>query len=127
MGDAIIVTALVAGIVGYFYLKSGDQRRRLEVLHAERLAAMDKGIPLPELPIDPPPADRRESDRNVSLMIGIVLAMFGVGTMIAFRMIEPFRWAWPIPLPMAFMGAGLVLHYILTREGGSPSSSHRGH
>jgi len=39
----------VAAFIGYRYLKHREGQRRLELIHAERLAAMDKGIPLPVL------------------------------------------------------------------------------
>jgi hypothetical protein len=113
-GDGIVVTALTAGVVGYLYLRSQDRRRRLEIVHAERLAAMDKGIPLPELALDPPARERRPPDPRAPLIIGIVLAAFGIGSMIAFSLVDRFRPAWPMPLPIAFMGAGLALYYYLT-------------
>lgn len=128
IGDGLIVAAVVVGVIGYLYLKSQERRRRLELVHAERLAAMDKGIPLPELPLDPAPAPPRPLDRQVTLVIGIVLAMFAVGGMAALALLQPQRAMWPVPLPMAFLGLGLVLYYLLTREGpGSSSSTHRDH
>ena len=44
------VVALAAAFLGYFYLTHLDRRRRLEIVHEKRLAAMEKGIPLPEQP-----------------------------------------------------------------------------
>lgn len=86
----------------------------------ERLAAMEKGIPLPELPIDAPET-QRPPDPRVPLIIGIVLAGFGLGLMIAMSMVDEFRRAWPMPLPVAFMGAGLVLYYYLAGRDQSKS------
>ena len=54
LGDGLIVASLAAAFVAYCYFKHVERRRRLELVHQERLAAMDKGIPLPELPLDPP-------------------------------------------------------------------------
>lgn len=54
IGDGIIVVAVAAALMAWLYFKHMEGRRRLEVIHQERLAAMDKGIPLPELPLDPP-------------------------------------------------------------------------
>ena len=116
IGDGIVVTALTAGVVGYLYLRSQDRRRRLEIVHAERLAAMDKGIPLPELPLDPLVRERRP-DPGAPLIIGIVLAAFGLGSMAALSLVDNFRQAWPMPLPVALMGAGLALYYYLTAGG----------
>ena len=52
LADALIVTALCAIWVAYLYFKHRERLRRLEIIHQERLAAMEKGIPLPELPFD---------------------------------------------------------------------------
>ena len=54
IGDGLIVVALAAIAIAYLYFKHRERQRRLEVIHQERVAAMDKGIPLPELAIDPP-------------------------------------------------------------------------
>ena len=112
IGDGIVVAALTFGVIGYLYVRFVERRRRLEVVHAERLAAMEKGIPLPELPSEQPRTSR-PPDPRVPLMIGIVLTAFGVGTMIAMSTVDEFHRAWPMPLPLAFMGAGLVLYYYL--------------
>jgi hypothetical protein len=113
IGDGIIVAALVAAFLGWYYLKSRERRARLEVVHAERLAAMDKGVPLPELPVDPPPRPERPMDRHVPLVLGLILAGLGGGTMIAFHLIEEARDYWPLPLPIALMGVGLLLYHFL--------------
>lgn len=115
IGDGIIVTALAAAFVGYIYLKFLERQRRLEILHQERLAAMDKGIPLPELPIDPPAA-HHTPDPRVILMLGIVLAGFGAGSMIALSFVHGKHTYWPLPLPMVFMGVGMLLFYFLAAD-----------
>jgi len=114
IGDGISAMALAAIILGYFYLKSRDRQRRLEIIHQERLAAMDKGIPLPELPIDPPPVDKRP-DPHVPLILGIVLLAFGAGSMIAIGLVTKVgeRNFWPMPLPVAMIGLGLMLYHFL--------------
>ena len=50
-GDALIVASLCGVWAAYLFFKHTERRRRLDVIHQERLAAMDKGIPLPELPL----------------------------------------------------------------------------
>lgn len=127
IGDGIIVAALAAGVVGYFLLQFLEKRRRLEILHAERVAAMEKGIPLPELPLEPRTARQaRPPDPHALLIIGIVLAAFGVGSMIALSLVAHLRAAWPMPLPVALIGVGLVLYYVLAAGAGQgPTSSAR--
>ena len=44
-GDGVIVAAIAAAIVAYLYFGHVERKRRLEIIHQERLAAMDKGIP----------------------------------------------------------------------------------
>ena len=113
--EALIVVALVAGFLGYLYLKRGERQHRMEILHAERLAAMDKGIPLPELPFDPPAeAWKQPPDKTVPLAIGIVLAAFGFGAMMMLAFLAPEKPYWAVPLPIALMGLGLVLYYRLS-------------
>ena len=115
--EALIVMALVAGFLGYQYLRTRERQRRLDILHAERLAAMDKGIPLPEVPIDPPPsAWRRPPDPTVPLAIGIVLAAFGGGAMLTLAVVAEGKPYWALPLPVAMMGLGLILYYRLSVE-----------
>jgi len=115
IGDGIIVMALAAGFLGYIYLKFLERQRRLEILHKERLAAMDKGIPLPELPIDSPSV-QAPADPRVILMLGIILGGFGAGSMIALSFVHGTRTYWPLPLPMVFMGVGLMLFYFLASD-----------
>lgn len=126
IGDALIVFALVAGFLLYQYLKQLGKQKRLDIIHAERLAAMDKGIPLPELPIDPPPgAWRRPPDPKVPLAIGIVLTAFGIGAMAMLAILVQGQRYWAVPLPIAMMGLGLVLFYRLSVESASSDSATR--
>lgn len=119
IGDGIIVLALAVAFLGYFYLKHRERQRRLEIIHQERLAAMDKGIPLPELPIDPPRVPN-PPDPRVPLILGIVLLAFGGGSMLALSLVSTSDARfWPMPLPVALVGLGLMLYYFLAanREG----------
>lgn len=109
IGDGIIVAAIVAAFVAYFYLKNKTRLRRLEVIHQERLAAMDKGIPLPELPIDPP--EPPSSAGGKVLLHGVVWLAFSLGGMIVLYLILPpnLHKLWVTPLPLTFLGIGLAL------------------
>jgi hypothetical protein len=112
VGDGIIVVALAAVAIAYMLFKHRERQRRLEIVHQERLAAMDKGIPLPEFPIDAP---RRLPDPRAPLIHGIVWLMFGLGAIVALRFVglPQGPTLWPVPLPIAFLGAGLILYYVL--------------
>jgi hypothetical protein len=118
IGDGVIVVALVGAFLGYFYLKQAERRRRLEIVHQERLVAMDKGIPLPELPLDPPNVPKPPNPHNF-LVHGIVWTALGFGSMIALLIGGPRQgllMIWPFPLPFALMGVGLMLYYFLAAE-----------
>jgi hypothetical protein len=115
IGDGIVVIALVAAFLGYYYLKFREKQRYLDILHQERLVAMEKDIPLPELPIEPlfvktsPPPDPR-----IGGLIGIVLACFGLGSMLMLWLMPGMKTLWPAPLPMVFMGGGLMFAFPLS-------------
>lgn len=113
LGDGIIVVALAGVVIAYWYFKHRDRQRRLDIVHQERLVAMEKGIPLPELPLDPPKAPKVQDPRAV-LLHGIVWLAFGIGGMLMAAMALPDwngRPLWPLMLPLALLGTGLVLYY----------------
>lgn len=117
LGDGIIVVALAAALVAYLYFKHAERLRRLEIIHKERLAAMDKGIPLPELPHDPAkvPSPR---DPHEMLIHGIVWTALGGGGVLALLLIAPGSGPafWPLPLPLAFLGIGFILFHVLASD-----------
>lgn len=104
----------------FVYLRNRANQRRLEMIHQERMVAMEKGIPLPELP-DLNPRPQKElgaRKRNAPLAAGIVFASLGVGSMIALQLspVEGVHDYWTLPLPLVFLGVGLLLYYSLTRD-----------
>ena len=119
VGDGMVTLALAAGIVGYLHVKHQSRRKRLEIIHQERLVAMDKGIPLPEFPLEPA-RDPRPDPNNVIPILGTVLLSLSVGTMIVlYRTLEAAEHSfWISPLPFAFLGAGLITFHFLKRDAG---------
>lgn len=112
IGDGIVVLALAAAFLGYFYLKFREKQRYLDILHGERLAAMEKGVPLPELPIEPLfVKTARPPDFRVGLLLGVVLLCFGLGSMLALWLIPGVHTYWPAPLPVTFIGGGLIFAF----------------
>jgi hypothetical protein len=109
-----------------WHLRSARRQRRLELQHQERMLAMEKGIPLPELPEYGEPARRPFVAEVIGqvrinprwpLGIGSVFLMLGIGMCLALALSqEPEHYrVWSFGLIPAFFGLGLVLHYGLTR------------
>jgi hypothetical protein len=119
VGDGTVVLALAAGFVGYIYLKQQSRMKRLEIIHQERLVAMEKGIPLPEFPLEPA-QNPRVPDPTVLPILGTVLLSLSVGTMIVlYRTLDPAQHGfWVSPLPFAFLGVGLLAFHFLKRDAG---------
>ena len=118
IGDGMVALALAGGIVGYLYIKHQSQQRRMEIVHQERMAAMDKGIPLPELPLEPSQESRRP-DPDVLPILGTVLLTLSLGTMVVLsKDAAAAHRFWVAPLPFAFLGVGLIaLHFLKGKAG----------
>lgn len=111
IGDGMAALALAGGIVGYVYIKFLTWKRKTDVIHEERMAAMEKGIPLPEFPSEN--KQPKYGERLVLPLLGLVLSTLAVGTMIVLYFMtstpQPF---WLTPLPFAFLGVGfLAFHF----------------
>ena len=100
-------------------------RTRLELIQKERLIAMEKGVPMPELP-DYDASGRPSIDSIVSALrvhprwplgAGAILICGGIGTTIALALSreEYHSNVWSMGLIPVFIGVGLFLHYRLTR------------
>jgi hypothetical protein len=114
IGDGTVVLALAAGIVGYIHVKQRSRQQRIQIIHQERMAAMEKGIPLPEFPLEPA-EEHHQPDPTVLPILGTVLFTLSLGTMIVlFRTLQASERAfWITPLPFAFLGVGLIAFHFL--------------
>jgi Domain of unknown function (DUF6249) len=111
--DALIVIALAGAFVAWIYLRHRERQRRLEVVHQERLVAIDKGIPLPEWPSEPLKAP---ADPRAIVIHGLAWVALGLGSMVALWMSAlqvGGTVLWPLPLPLFLLGVGLILYYVL--------------
>jgi len=117
-GDGMVALALAAGAVGCLQVIHQSRRRRLEIIHQERLVAMEKGIPLPELPLDPAQDPRGPDPDHVIPILGTVLLSLSVGTMIVLylTLAAARNGLWVSPLPFAFLGAGLLVFHFLRQD-----------
>lgn len=109
-----------------WHLRASRRERRQERLHKERMVAMEKGIPLPELPAEDEPSRRPLVTELVGsirinprwpLGIGALFVMLGIGISAALALSQEevqYR-VWSVGLIPMFFGLGLMLHYALTR------------
>jgi hypothetical protein len=115
IGDGMVALALAGGIVGYLYVTHRSRQHKIEIVHQERMAAMEKGIPLPEFPLEPARAPHGSDPNHVIPILGTVLSTLSVGAMIVLRLILPptSHSMWVSPLPFAFLGVGLIVFHFL--------------
>lgn len=108
----MVALALAAGVVGYYYVIHQSRQKRLEIIHQERLVAMEKGIPLPEFPLESEP---QRPDRTILPIMGVVFSALALGTMIALYLGLPptAHSLWIAPLPLFFLGVGLVAVHLM--------------
>ncbi|MFN0105187.1 MAG: hypothetical protein ACKV2U_24265 [Bryobacteraceae bacterium] len=118
IGDGMVALALAGGIVGYLYVTHRSRWKRIEIIHQERMAAMEKGIPLPEFPFEPARELHRPDRDNVIPILGTVLLSLSVGAMIVLylNLDAPLHGIWVSPLPFTFLGVGLIAFHFLRGE-----------
>ncbi len=106
-------------------LRQRRHDRRMELIHKERMAAMERGIPAPELPDYDAPRPQHDSlwsqiklNPRWPLGVGAIFVMLGIGTTIALRWSgeDYHQRVWSFGLIPIFFGVGLFLHYGLTRK-----------
>ncbi len=100
IGDGIEALALAGGIVGYLFVAHRSRQKKLEVIHEERMAAMEKGIPLPEFPLEQP----RRPDPTVVPILGMVLFTLSLGAMIVLALNLP-------PPAHSFLGCASAVRF----------------
>ena len=118
IGDGIVALALAGGIVGYVYVIQRSRKKRIEIIHQERMAAMEKGIPLPEFPLEPAQERHQKDAANVIPILAIVLLSLSAGAMTMLYLFLPAEShrLWVAPLPLIFLGVGLFATHFLKGE-----------
>jgi len=115
---------LLGLVICGWHLRAQRRARIFEMQHKERMLAMEKGIPLPELA---PSEDstRAWPDRVVAydprwaLISGVITVFLGFGFIVTCRTINSndAHQFWPLGLMPAILGSGLLLLYGLLRHG----------
>jgi hypothetical protein len=114
------------------YLKTKNRSRKREMIHKERMLAMEKGVPLGELP-DHLSQDENggpdsylpnlngEWDRKIALGSGLVLLFGGIGMALGFFLIpetkdtEGLQALASMGLIPMLIGVGLLIYYGMNR------------
>ncbi|TPW17187.1 MAG: hypothetical protein FD129_479 [bacterium] len=120
----IVVGLFMAMVMSVNQLLAGVSKRRF--LHRERMAALERGVPLPdELLVETEAANLRPGNHNTALG-GIIWTGFGLGIMVSRNMVntatlgEDFGqfmaflsiWAYPT----MFIGIGLLVYAWIIRD-----------
>ncbi len=128
------VFGFIAVILVAWHLRQKRRLERLQIVHEERMKAMEKGIPLPEFPdLDDNETRRRMGESLAASMaprdwhprwplgVGALLIMGGLGTSVAMRLSawDYHQELWSFGLIGVFVGLGFFLFYGLTRGGTS--------
>lgn len=109
-----VPTMLVVFLVAA-WLAARRRDRILEMVHAERKLAIEKGVPPPELPTFPVHGFHHRPVDPRRLLVGGVVALFtGTGIIAAFAVALPG--AWPFGMIVLFMGAGMLHAYGLIKD-----------
>lgn len=102
---------LIVGLIMYFSFS------RSRAMHRTVRMMVEKGQPVPEALLNPPPALRQRSD----LRRGVVLTMIGLGLMVFFGAVNDWEGgAWTLGLIPFLIGAGYLLVWKLDTKKDNP-------
>lgn len=127
---AIFIPALLAAAalaVWARHLREAKRVAEREMIHRERMAALEKGAALPELPAGLRGAGEETGNgrawvSQAALLAGLTLFFGGLGLFVSFFIIPDTPQAdglhaiAPVGLLPAFAGLGLLLFYVLDRR-----------
>jgi len=99
IGDGIAVGSLAAVFLAFLYFRHTERQRRLDIVHEERMAAMDRRVPVEDLRLDQASAPA-PGHSKVILLHGIVWTMLSGGAMLIVAMMGP-RPDFAVVLPAA--------------------------
>ncbi|HZR04366.1 MAG TPA: DUF6249 domain-containing protein [Candidatus Udaeobacter sp.] len=102
---------LIVGLIMYFSFS------RSRAMHRTVRMMVEKGQPVPEALLNPPPAQRQRSD----LRRGVVLAMIGIGLMAFFGAVNDWEGgSWTLGLIPFLIGVGYLLVWKLDTKKDNP-------
>jgi Flp pilus assembly protein TadB len=143
MAFVILILGLVVANMWRRHLREAKQLKLRQIIHEERIKAMEHELPLPEindselldsLSLSPSKEPQSESGldtsitwvRLVTLGLGLVLLFGGIGGAIGLYWVaDPeAHGVWPISLIPVFVAIGLLLFYLLSRRFAVASEEH---
>jgi hypothetical protein len=111
-------------VLGGRALKERSRLREREMIHRERIEAMQHNLPVP--PVAEPdvvgPRAKEASPgvvqwfRTVSLAIGLFFFFTGAGMCISFWLVSDFREIWSVGMIPAMAGVGFLLFFAMSRD-----------
>jgi len=130
MEAAIAFVAILAFVWGMKYVHTRKRQEERQMIHRERILAMEKGIPLPEFPI--PEDDSAKSTLveisnasrsllpKLTLGCGLIVFFLGTGLLVALIMYpdSQTRKMWTMSFIPIFVGVGFLIYHVLLRSMG---------
>ena len=107
------------------HLRQKNQLQAHQIMHQQRLEAMEKGLPVTSDNLDELFAPRSEprspaqviaSYRMAALVVGLLFLFSGIGMILAFASVDDMREIWSIGLIPAMAGVGLLIFYRMIRN-----------
>lgn len=123
----LLALAVAAGLAIWAkHLRESKRLALREMIHRERMAALEKGVALPELPPDPAPSSAAGQLGRAALLGGLVLVFGGLGLLAALGRIPDtaemgdLRDLASLGMLPIFIGFGLLLYTLLDRWSRQP-------
>ena len=129
IGVSIPIVAIVMGLgIGMLklYLDYRKKRELIQLHHAERMAAIDKGIEIPSLPPEFFQEYRRPPLTNATyLRRGLLWLLIGIAVTVALAATHNDQYWWGL-VPAAVGVANLLTYFFATREKRPPGEDGSG-
>ena len=127
MEAALAFAAILAFVWGMKYVHTRKRQEERQMIHRERILAMEKGIPLPEFPIQEDDSARsalleisnasRSLLPKLTLGCGLIVFFLGTGVLVALKMHPDSEMSsmWTMSFIPIFVGVGFLLYHVLLR------------
>lgn len=127
MDAAIALAAILAFVWGMKYVHTRKRQEERQMIHRERILAMEKGIPLPEFPIEEDDSAKstfieisnasRSLLPKLTLGCGLIVLFLGTGLLVALKLSpdDKMRDMWTLSFIPIFAGVGFLFYHVLLR------------